>query len=234
MRDLLFQIQTPAVPIAGGDMNFPVRRIYCVGRNYAAHSREMGGTGREEPFFFMKPADAVVPLGGRVRFPADTENLHHEVELVVAIGQPGAHVAPAQALDLVFGYAVGIDLTKRDRQGELKSAGHPWERAKSFDRSAPISAIVSAAAGGHPHAGRISLAVNDVERQRGDLSDLIWSVPELIARLSALWALHPGDLIFTGTPEGVGPLMFGDVAEARIEGVGGLRIEIASRGGERA
>lgn len=229
MTRLAFDPTLPTVPVAGSDLRFPVRRIYCVGRNYAAHAREMGADpSREEPFFFMKPADAVVPLGGRVASPPDTDNLHHEVELVAAIGRGGSDIAAADALDHVFGYAVGIDLTKRDRQNALKAAGQPWERSKSFDHSAPISAIVALPPDAAPVRGAISLAVNGAMRQNADLSDMIWSTAEIIARLSQIWTLAPGDLVFTGTPEGVGSLAFGDVIEARITGVGGLRVEIGS------
>ncbi len=227
----LFDPVVPAVPVAGSSRSFPVRRIFCIGRNYAAHVREMGGDpAKGDPVVFMKPADSVVPGGGRLAYPPDTADLHHEVELVAAIGRPLHRANPADALDAVFGYAVGIDLTKRDRQGEAKSAGLPWERAKSFEQSAPISAIVPASGGVHPTRGRIALSVNGLIRQDADLSDMIWPTADIVARLSHIWSLQPGDLVFTGTPEGVGPLAFGDVVEARIESVGGLRIEISSGG----
>lgn len=229
MAQPLFALDTPAIPIVGSDAVFPVRRVFCVGRNYAAHAREMGADPqRAAPFFFMKPADSVVPAAGRLAYPSDTEDFHHEVELVVALGRGGENLDPQAALALVFGYAVGVDLTKRDRQAEAKRAGEPWERSKAFERSAPLSAIATAAAVGHPFANRIALSVNGATRQDATTADMIWSAPEIIARLSRLWTLRPGDLIFTGTPEGVGPLAFGDVVEARIEGVGGLRFAVGS------
>jgi len=228
MPNLLFDLPHPHVPVIGSDAAFPVRRIYCVGRNYAAHAREMGADpSREPPFFFMKPADAVTPAG-RLPYPTDTQNLHPEVELVAAIRRGGTDIPVASALDHVFGYAVGIDLTKRDRQNEAKAAAQPWERSKGFDFSAPISPILPLTAEHAPRAGRISLAVNGALRQDADLDAMIWSVAEIVARASQIWTLAPGDLIFTGTPEGVGPVAFGDVLEARIENVGGLRVEIGS------
>lgn len=207
-----------AVPVVGGGA-FPVRRIYCVGRNYAAHAREMGMDAREPPFFFAKPADAVRPLGGEISFPRATQNLHHEVELVVALKGDGADVSVSAALDLVFGYAVGVDLTRRDLQTLAREAGKPWDAAKGFDDSAPISAIVP---GREPPEGAIKLAVNGQARQDAVIADMIWSVPEIIAEASKLWRLAPGDLIYTGTPEGVGPLVRGDAVSCEIEGVGAL------------
>jgi len=201
-----------------------VRRILCVGRNYAAHRREMGGDDRDPPFFFAKPADAVVPPGGAVPYPTATADLHHEIELVVAIGAPGAGVAVGRALDLVFGYAVGVDLTRRDLQAAARAKAQPWEAAKGFDASAPISAIRRADRG--PPVGRIRLSVGDVVRQDAVIADMIWNVPEIIAEASKLWRLAPGDLIFTGTPEGVGPLARGDVVEGEVEGVGSLRFTV--------
>ena len=212
-----------AVPVAGGGL-FPVRRIYCVGRNYAAHAREMGMDAREPPFFFAKPADAVRPLGGEISFPRATQNLHHEVELVVALKDSGADVPVSAALDLVFGYAVGVDLTRRDLQTLAREAGKPWDAAKGFDDSAPISAIVP---GREPPAGAIKLAVNGQTRQNAVIADMIWSVPEIIAEASKLWRLAPGDLIYTGTPEGVGPLVRGDAVTREIEGVGALAFTLA-------
>jgi fumarylpyruvate hydrolase len=229
MSAFVFDLPIPSVPIAGSDLRFPVRRIYCVGRNYAAHAREMGiDPAKEPPVFFMKPGDAVFPEGGRYAYPGDTAELHHEVELVIALGRGGDRIPAEAALNHVFGYAVGIDLTKRDRQAEAKAKGQPWERAKAFELSAPISMIVMAAASGHPTRGRIGLAVNGLMRQEADLADMILSPAEIIAHLSRLWTLEAGDLIFTGTPEGVGALAFGDQVEARVEGVGGLRLEITS------
>jgi fumarylpyruvate hydrolase len=214
-----------AIPVAG-DKKFPVRRVFCVGRNYAAHAREMGGDpNREPPFFFTKPADALV-INGDVPFPTATENLHHEMELVVAIGRGGAEIAPDEALHHVFGYAAGLDLTRRDLQDEAKAARRPWDMSKGFDASAPIGEIAPADIVGHPAAGRIALKVNGQTRQQGDLADQIWAVPDIIAYLSKLVALAPGDLIFTGTPDGVGKLVRGDTAEGEIEGVGSVTVRI--------
>ena len=216
----------PTLPVSGG-APFPVRRIYCVGRNYAAHAREMGADPtREPPFFFMKPADAVIADAAVVPYPPATKNLHHEVELVVALGSGGRDVPVERALDLVFGYAVGLDMTRRDLQNEAKAAGKPWDMGKGFDHSAPCSALRRSAEIGHPAKGAVSLAVNGLMRQKGDLADLIWSVPETVAYLSTLVELAPGDLIFTGTPEGVGAVVPGDRLEAAIEGVGTLNVTI--------
>ncbi len=215
-----------AIPVAGGGL-FAVRRVFCVGRNYAAHAREMGGDpSREPPFFFMKPADALVADGAATPYPPATGNLHHEMELVVAIGTGGAAIAAATALSHVFGYAAGIDLTRRDLQDEAKAARRPWDMSKGFDASAPIGLIAPAAAIGHPAAGVISLTVNGETRQQGDLADQIWNVPEIIAALSRLVTLAPGDLIFTGTPDGVGPLQRGDTAIGTIAGVGHVQTKI--------
>jgi fumarylpyruvate hydrolase len=216
------------LPVEGDARRFPVRRVYCVGRNYAAHAREMGhDPEREPPFFFTKPADALVPRGGRVPYPPATADLHHEVELVVALGKGGADIAAAQALDHVFGYAVGIDLTRRDLQAEAKELRRPWDMAKAFDRSAPISALRPTARFGHPERNPIRLAVNGDVRQESTLGHHIWSVAETIAHLSGLVELAPGDLIFMGTPEGVAAVGRGDRLEASIEGVGELRVTIA-------
>jgi len=213
----------PTVAVGGSADRFPVRRIFCVGRNYADHAREMGGDPtREPPFFFMKPADAVSADGEDVPYPPGTANLHHEVELVAAIGAEGRDVPAGRALDLVWGYGVGNDLTRRDLQGAAKAKGQPWEVGKAFDRSAPISVLRPVAAVGHPARGAIRLSVNGTVRQQADLSDMTWSLPEIIAHLSALFTLMPGDLIFTGTPAGVGPLVRGDRVDAVIEGVGTL------------
>lgn len=215
----------PSVSVGGDEGRFPVRRVFCVGRNYAEHAREMGmDPTREPPFFFTKPADAVVCGGGEVPYPSRTENLHHEVELVVALGRGGRDIPQTAALQVVYGYAVGLDLTRRDLQAEARAQGRPWDTAKAFDRSAPISAIAPAARIGHPARGRIALAVNGAWRQQGDLGEMTWSVPEIIAELSTLFELAPGDLIFTGTPAGVGPLVRGDRAEAEIDGVGRLEV----------
>lgn len=199
-------------------------RVFCVGRNFADHAREMGASGREAPFFFMKPATALF-FGETLPYPPDTADLHHEVELVIAIGRGGADIAAAQALEHVSGYGVGIDLTKRDRQAELKDKGHPWERAKAFDHSAPLSAIVPVSV--HPSAGFIRLSVNGAIRQNGDLNQMIWKPAEIIAELSRIWTLREGDLIYTGTPAGVGALQRGDAVVAEIEGVGRLELRVA-------
>ncbi len=197
----------PSLPVVGSDQLYPVRRIYCVGRNYAAHVREMGrDPDREPPFFFLKPADAIVQNGGTIDYPMRTAMLHHEIELVAAIGTGGRDIPVDRALDHVFGYAVGIDLTRRDLQIEARDTGRPWDTGKAFDESAPCTAIVPAARIGHPTAGRIWLSVDGQSRQEGDIAQLIWSVPETVAALSTLFALAPGDLIMTGTPAGIGPV----------------------------
>lgn len=215
----------PVVPVEGEAGGFPVRRILCVGRNYAAHRREMGGDDRDPPFFFTKPADAIVPPGRDPTYPPRTANLHHEIELVVAIGKVGRDVAAQHALDLVYGYAVGVDLTRRDLQSAAKDKGQPWDAAKGFDESAPISAIRRWQ--GPPPQGRIAISVNGVVKQDASVADMIWNVAEIVAEASALWALAPGDLIYTGTPEGVGPLVRGDRVEGEIEGVGRLTFTVA-------
>jgi fumarylpyruvate hydrolase len=213
----------PVVPVAGGGL-FPVRRIYCVGRNYAEHAREMGGDpDREPPFFFAKPADALVTGGADMPYPTQTGDLHHEMELVVALGAGGAEIAEADAMRLVWGYAAGLDMTRRDLQGEAKKLGRPWDMAKGFDHSAPIGDLVRAE-GVTP--GRIELRVNGVVRQASSVAKLIWSVPEVVASLSRLVRLEPGDLIFTGTPEGVAAVQRGDVLEGSVEGVGTVRTRI--------
>lgn len=214
------------VPVTG-DGSFPVRRIFCVGRNYAAHAREMGGDpNREPPFFFTKPADAIV-VGESVPYPTATENLHHEMELVVAIGSGGHDIDASSALNHVYGYAAGVDLTRRDLQDEAKSLRRPWDMSKGFDASAPIGPIAPASRIGHPNAGRITLTVNGDTRQDGDLADMIWPVPDIIAFLSRLVVLQPGDLIYTGTPEGVGPVRRGETIVGAIEGVGELSLTLA-------
>lgn len=221
----------PAVPVADSSDSFPVRRIYCVGRNYAAHAREMGSDPeREPPFFFCKPADAVVPVApgitGEIAYPSQTANYQHEVELVVAIGKRGASIAASEANDHIWGYAVGFDMTRRDLVFALRDQGRPWEPGKAFDQSAPIAPIVPASRSGHPVRGRVWLEVNGKLKQEGDLADLIWSVPETIAHLSKYFELFPGDLIFTGTPEGVGPVVSGDRVTGGVDGVGELSIRI--------
>ena len=217
------------VPCAGGG-EFPVHRIYCVGRNYAEHAIEMGGSGREPPFFFMKPADAVVPVAegttGVIDYPTLTSNLHHEIELVVAIGRGGSGIRAADAAAHIWGYAVGLDMTRRDLQNEMKTQGRPWSIGKAFEQSAPIGPIVPIARCGELLGGAITVAVNGTPRQRGDLKDLIWSVNETIEQLSAAWTLQPGDLIFTGTPAGVGAVVRGDVMEGAIAGLGTLKVVV--------
>jgi fumarylpyruvate hydrolase len=212
--------------VAGSEQRFPVRRIYCVGQNYAEHAREMGGSGREKPIFFDKPADALT-TAQQVPYPPATENLHHEVELVVALAGGGRDLAPREAANCVYGYAVGCDLTRRDHQAAAKKRGGPWTTAKGFDHSAPVSPIQPAEQAGNPQAATISLAVNGLMRQSGNTADMIWSVPEVIAELSKLFELKAGDLLFTGTPAGVGPLERGDLVGCRVEGVGTLAFTLS-------
>ena len=218
-----------SVPVSGGG-SFPVHRIYCVGRNYADHAVEMGFSGREPPFFLMKPADALVAVAegeaGSIDYPTLTANLHHEIELVVAIGTGGSGIAAADAPRHIWGYAVGLDMTRRDLQSDMKKQGLPWCISKAFEQSAPISPIVSIATSGERLQGGITLDVNGSRRQTGDLKDLIWSVNETIEQLSNAWDLQPGDLIFTGTPAGVGAVVRGDVMAGAIEGVGSLRVVV--------
>jgi fumarylpyruvate hydrolase len=227
MSNYEFDIPRAAVPIAGGESHFPVRRIYCVGRNYEKHVAEMGyDVQRSSPFYFAKPADAIVPSGSSVHYPPRTADLHHEIELVVAIGKAGRDIPVEKALDHVFGYAVGIDLTRRDLQRAAKEKSRPWETAKAFDESAPISAIHRAADIGHPSSARIWLAVNGELRQDADIAEQIWSVPESIAELSTLFGLAPGDLLFTGTPEGVGAVTTGDRLQGGIDSIDEVEITI--------
>ena len=217
------------VPVAGGG-EFPVRRIYCVGRNYAEHAQEMGFTGREPPFFFMKPADAVLPVAdgatGEMDYPPLTKNLHHEIELVVAIGTGGRDIKVEDAAKHIWGYAIGLDMTRRDLQNDMKKQGRPWSIGKGFDQSAPIGPIHPIARTGELTKGAITVAVNGQQRQKGDLTELIWSVNETIATLSQAWTLQPGDLVFTGTPAGVAAVVPGDVMEGAIEGLGTLRVAV--------
>lgn len=222
----------PAVPVANaapGAM-FPVHRVYCVGRNYVEHAKEMGFTGREPPFFFMKPADAVRPAGadGRVAipYPSLTKSFHHEVELVVAIGKGGRDIKAADAMSHVWGWGVGIDLTRRDLQGEAKKLGRPWDIGKGFDDSAPMSALVSADTSRWDGDTRIWLDVNGTRRQESTLGKLIWSVPEIIEHLSTAWTLAPGDLIFSGTPEGVNAVEAGDTITCGVDGIATLTVQI--------
>lgn len=215
------------IPVKGTDTHFPVRRIYCVGRNYAEHAREMGfDPDREPPFFFMKPSDAIVADGATIPYPPKTEDFHYEIELVVAIGAGGRYITLDGALDHVFGYGVGIDLTRRDVQIEARKAGRPWDMGKGFDRSAPCAALTPAAQF-DPTRGTIWLEVNGERKQASDLSKLIWSVPEVISYLSGYMELQPGDLIFTGTPEGVGPIVRGDVVKGYIDGLGDISMTVA-------
>ncbi|MFJ3385559.1 MULTISPECIES: fumarylacetoacetate hydrolase family protein [unclassified Curtobacterium] len=226
MSDLVIPAPpVPTLPTSSGG-RFPVRRVFCVGRNYAAHAREMGhDPDREPPFFFTKPADAIVTDGADTPYPTETDRLEHEVELVVAIGTGGADIAPAQALDHVWGYAVGLDLTRRDLQAEAKRLGRPWDMAKGFDASAPIGTVVPAAAV-DPAAGAVELRVDGELRQAGDLADQIWSVAEVIASLSRFVRLEPGDLVMTGTPDGVGRIDRGALLEGTIAGVGRVTTRI--------
>jgi len=217
------------VPSAGGG-EFPVHRVYCVGRNYAEHAVEMGHSGREPPFFFMKPTDALVPVAlgqtGVIDYPTLTASLHHEIELVVAIGRGGSGIRAVDAPAHIWGYAVGLDMTRRDLQNEMKKQGRPWEIGKAFEQSAPIGPVVPMAQCGELLRGAITLAVHGAPRQKGDLKDLIWSVNETIEQLSAAWTLQPGDLIFTGTPAGVGAVVRGDLMEGAIEGLGVLKVQV--------
>jgi fumarylpyruvate hydrolase len=215
----------PTLPVAESNQVFPVGRIYCVGRNYAEHAREMGhDPEREPPFFFMKPADAIVPSGATIPYPQVTKDLHHEIEMIVAIGKDGADISVDRALEHVFGYGVGLDMTRRDIQGEAKKMGRPWEMGKAFDNSAPCTALKTAAMIGHPAKGEIWLKVNGKVTQKGDLSELIWNVPETIAYLSRLVTLRSGDIIMSGTPAGVGPVKAGDRLEGHVDGVGDLKV----------
>jgi fumarylpyruvate hydrolase len=222
-----FEVATPSVPVAHDTRRFPVHRIYCIGRNYLEHVREMGNDpSRDAPIFFLKPADSVVESGSRVAYPPRTSELHHEIELVVAIGKGGSNISLSEAQDHVFGYAVGVDLTRRDLQAEAKKHGRPWDTAKSFEQAAPISTVHKVDEVGHPDRGRIWLAVNGETRQDGNLSQMIWSVAESIAELSSLFTLAPGDLVYTGTPAGVGPVRPGEKISGGIEGIDEIEIDI--------
>jgi fumarylpyruvate hydrolase len=220
-----------SVPVRGRPERFPVHRIYCVGRNYEEHAKEMGFTGREPPFFFLKPADALVPVNdgetGTLPYPTLTQNFHHEIELVVAIGTGGAQIRAADAQRHIFGYAVGLDMTRRDLQNDMKKQGRPWDIGKGFDASAPIGPITPLEQAGDVAAADIWLQVNGADRQRSQIAKLIWSIGEIIEHLSAAWTLQPGALIYTGTPEGVGPLVKGDRVEGEVEGVGALSFTVA-------
>lgn len=217
----------PSLPVVGDSKRFPVNRIYCVGRNYADHAREMGhDPDREPPFFFMKPATAIVTEGHDMAYPALSNDVHHELEMVVAIGKGGSNISVDQALDHVWGYGLGLDMTRRDLQGEAKKMGRPWDTGKAFDQSAPCSALVPVSQCGHLSKGRIYLTVNGQVKQDGDLAMMIWNVPETIAYLSTLFTLMPGDLIFSGTPAGVAAVQRGDVLEGHVEGLPVLHTKI--------
>lgn len=230
----VFPPHSPALlPVVGSAQTYPVRRVYCVGRNYAAHAREMGSDpNREPPFFFCKPGDAdaviAIPAGqtGEIAYPSATQDLHHEIELVVAIGKAGSDIPVDQAAAHIYGYAVGLDLTRRDLQGQMKAQGRPWEIGKAFDQSAPVGPITPRQTDAPPMTGAIALSVDGTVRQQGSLEQMIWSVDETIARLSTLFTLKPGDLIFTGTPDGVGALTRGQVLHGAIEGLAPLQVRI--------
>ena len=219
-----------SVPVIGRAERFPVNRIYCVGRNYEEHAKEMGFTGREPPFFFLKPANAIVVVNagetGSMPYPSLTKNLHHEIELVVAIGTGGKNIKAADATRHIFGYAVGLDMTRRDLQGEMKKAGRPWCIGKGFDHSAPIGPITPAAQAGDVVNAELYVQVGGVDRQRSNVSKLIWNIAETIEHLSAAWELQPGDLIYTGTPEGVAAVVAGDTMVGAVAGLGELRVEV--------
>ncbi len=219
-----------SVPVLGQADRFPVHRIYCVGRNYEEHAKEMGFTGREPPFFFLKPTDSLVVVDagetGHMPYPSLTHNLHHEIELVVAIGRGGRNIAAADAAQHIFGYAVGLDMTRRDLQNEMKKQGRPWCIGKAFDHSAPIGPITPLSQAGNVNQAEISLQVNGADRQRSNVAKLIWNVAETIEHLSAAWELQPGDLIYTGTPEGVAAVVAGDVLVGQVDGLAPLKIQI--------
>ena len=226
----VFPPSVPSVPVVGRAERFPVRRIYCVGRNYVAHAQEMGFTGREPPFFFLKPADAIVPVAqgetGILPYPSLTNDFHHEIELVAAIGTGGRNIKAADAHKHIFGYAVGLDMTRRDLQAEQKKLGRPWCIGKGFDHSAPIGPITPAAQAGDVAKAEIWLQVNGKDRQRSDVSKLIWNIGETIEHLSAAWELQPGDLVFTGTPEGVAAVVAGDTLVGGVGGLGTLQVKV--------
>jgi fumarylpyruvate hydrolase len=222
---------TVSVPVAGTSDSFPVHRIYCVGRNYEEHAKEMGFTGREPPFFFLKPADAIVVANpgetATIPYPSLTKNLHHEIELVVAIGTGGKNILAADAYKHIYGYAVGLDMTRRDLQGEMKKAGRPWCIGKAYDHSAPIGHITPAAQAGDVNNAELYVQVNGKDRQRSNVSKLIWNIAETIEHLSAAWELQPGDLIYTGTPEGVAAVVSGDVMLGSVAGLGTISVTVA-------
>jgi fumarylpyruvate hydrolase len=227
MTAFLFEPPRPSLAVEGVDRRYPVARIFCVGRNYEEHAREMGHVvDREKPFYFSKSATTLRETGATLPYPQGTTNYHFEVELVVAIGAPARRIAAADALEAVYGYACGLDMTRRDLQLSERAKQRPWTLGKDVEASAPVSAIAPAARIGHPKAGRIALAQNGVVRQAADLGDMVWSTPEIIAHLSGFYHLGPGDLIFTGTPAGVGPVQPGDRLDGAIEGVGGISVAI--------
>lgn len=230
MSTVIPPLERAALVVVGTDEVFPVRRVYCVGRNYADHAREMGKSGREEPFFFAKPADALLNIArgqtGVMPYPPRTQNLHHEVELVVALSQGGRDLTPEQAAVCIWGYAIGLDMTRRDLQSDAKKAGRPWETGKAFDYSAPVGPLHPVTQTGVLSSGLITLSVNAAPRQHGDLSDMIWSAPEALAYLSTFFELKAGDLVFTGTPAGVGAVKSGDLISASIAGLGTLQVRI--------
>ena len=228
-----FVVSPPAVvsvPVVGQAARFPVHRVYCVGRNYEEHAKEMGFTGREPPFFFLKPADAIVVVNagevGSIAYPSLTKNLHHEIELVVAIGTGGKNIPAADAFQHIYGYAVGLDMTRRDLQNDMKKQGRPWCIGKAFDQSAPIGPITPLAQAGDVGQAEIYLQVNGIDRQRSNVAKLIWSIAETIEHLSAAWELQPGDLIYTGTPEGVAAVVAGDTMVGDIGGLGTLAVRV--------
>ena len=227
LPDTLWPPTITSLPVRGREQHFPVRRVYCVGRNYVDHIREMKeASERDPPFFFQKPSDAIVRHGSKLPYPQNTSDFQYEVELVLAVGREGADVQPSDALGFVFGYAVGIDLTRRDLQKACREHGLPWEAGKSFDHSAPCSEIVASEQLGHPDGGELSLDVNGMRRQHGNFNQMIWKVPEIVSKLSSQYRLHPGDLIFTGTPAGVGAVQRGDGLHAAIAGIGELSVFI--------
>lgn len=228
MRNYVFPPpEVVSVEVAGSDRRFAVRRVFCVGRNYAEHVREMGfDPTREEPFYFTKSTSAVIPGDGEIPYPAGTDNFHHEMELVIAIGKPGAEISTGDALSHVFGYACGLDMTRRDLQLAARDKGRPWCLGKDVENGAVVQPIARSIEIGHPSSGRIWLSVNGESRQDSDLAKLIWSVPEVVSHLSRYYTLQPGDLIFTGTPDGVGPVVSGDRIEGGIDGVGSISLTI--------
>lgn len=230
MSSYVFSLWTPpAVPVAGTDALFPVRRIYCIGRNYAEHIKEMGlEPEREPPFYFLKPTDAIVQNGSTIAYPPGTQNFAYEMELVAAIGKPGFNISRESALDYVFGYGVGLDMTRRDLQLAARERGRPWGPGKAFDQSAPISPIHPVSEVGHPQSGVIWLKVNGEIRQNADLSQMVWPLPDIIVHIARLNVLQPGDLIYTGTPEGVGPVQPGDHITGGVDGVDTIDISIAA------